>query len=100
MSGQNTLLVLDLSINIVFSVIITALGIILLTRLKIRLNLLNRIKWMIAFCSIILRLGLTIDAYSKNNFAPTPAKYYLYWILEQSNFMIMLMLFLLVIGSW
>jgi len=100
MSPKNSLLVVDLSVNIVFSILITTFGVLLLTRLKIRLNLLNRIKWTIALFALVLRLGLTIDAYSLNNYTPTPAKYYLYWLLEQSNFMIMLMLFLTVIGSW
>ena len=100
MTYKSSLLVVDLSVNIVFSVVIVTFGILLLTHLKIRLNLLNRIKWIIALCALILRLGLTIDAYAENNYTPTTTKYYLYWILEQSNFMIMLILFLSVIGSW
>ena len=76
------MLVVDLSVNIVFSIVITTFGVLLLTRLKIRLNLLNRIKWTIALFALVLRLGLTIDAYSRNNYTPTPAKYYLYWLLE------------------
>lgn len=100
MTYKSSLLVVDLSVNIVFSVVIVTFGILLLTHLKIRLNLLNRTKWIIALCALILRLGLTIDAYAENNYTPTTTKYYLYWILEQSNFMIMLMLFLSVIGSW
>ena len=100
MSAKKFLLAFDLSVNIIATVAIIFLGFLLLTRLKIRLNLINRIKWAIALLAILLRLGLTIDAYSKENFTPTTTKYYLYWILEQTNFMIMLMLFLTVIGSW
>ena len=100
MSAKKVLLAIDLSINIVSTVAIILLGVLLLTRLKIRLNLINRIKWAIALLAILLRLGLSIDAYSQEDFTPTTAKYYLYWILEQTNFMIMLMLFLTVIGSW
>ena len=64
MSGKKVLLAIDLSINIVSTVAIILLGVLLLTRLKIRLNLINRIKWAIALLAILLRLGLSIDAYS------------------------------------
>jgi hypothetical protein len=82
MSAKKFLLAFDLSINITATVAIILLGFLLLTRLKIRLNLINRIKWAITLLAILLRLGLTIDAYSKENFTPTTTKYYLYWILE------------------
>jgi len=64
MSAKKILLAIDLSINIVSTVAIILLGVLLLTRLKIRLNLINRIKWAIALLAILLRLGLSIDAYS------------------------------------
>jgi hypothetical protein len=64
MSAKKVLLAIDLSINIVSTVAIILLGVLLLTRLKIRLNLINRIKWAIALLAILLRLGLSIDAYS------------------------------------
>jgi hypothetical protein len=64
MSAKKVLLAIDLSINIVATVAIILLGVLLLTRLKIRLNLINRIKWAIALLAILLRLGLSIDAYS------------------------------------
>lgn len=98
--SHHNLLALDLSINIIFAALIITLGILLLTKLRIRLNLGNKIKWSIAAFSLLLRLGISISDYSRQSFSPTAVKYYLYWILEQSNFMIMLMLFLTVIGSW
>ena len=64
MSAKKVLLAIDLSINIVSTVAIILLGVLLLTRLKIRINLINRIKWAIALLAILLRLGLSIDAYS------------------------------------
>ena len=64
MSAKKVLLAIDLSINIVSTVAIILLGVLLLTRLKIRLNLINRIKWAIALLAILLRLGLSIDVYS------------------------------------
>ncbi len=64
MSAKKVLLAIDLSINIISTVAIILLGVLLLTRLKIRLNLINRIKWAIALLAILLRLGLSIDAYS------------------------------------
>jgi hypothetical protein len=63
--GHHSLLALDLSINIIFAALIIILGILLLTKLKIRLNLGNKIKWSIAAFSLLLRLGISISDYSQ-----------------------------------
>lgn len=82
MSAQSSLLAADLAINIICSLVIAFFGLFLLTKLKIRLNLNNRIKWTIGLCAIVLRLGLIIDVYANDNFTPTATKYYLYWLLD------------------
>jgi len=58
-------LALDLSVNIIFAVLIITLGLLLLTKLRIRLNLGNKIKWSIAMFSLLLRLGISISDYRR-----------------------------------
>lgn len=82
MTNEKCLLAIDLSVNVIFTTAVISFGIVLITRLKIRLNLSNRIKWGIALFSLVLRLGLTIQTYAKSNFNPTTVKYYFYWLLE------------------
>lgn len=100
MANEQALLVFDLVMNIVFTIVLIACAVLLLTRIKVRLNKGSRIKWSIALFALILRLGLTVWEYARKDFSMTTTKYYILWLLDQAHFMIMLMLFLSVIGSW
>lgn len=100
MANEQALLVFDLVMNIVFTIVLIACAVLLLTRIKVRLNKGSRIKWSIALFALILRLGLTVWEYARKDFSMTVTKYYILWLLDQAHFMIMLMLFLSVIGSW
>ena len=80
--SNHSLLALDLAINIIFAALIITLGLLLITKLKIRLNIGNRIKWSIALFALLLRLGIAIYNFANDSFSPTAAKYYLYWLLE------------------
>ena len=90
----------DLVMNIVLTIALVTSAVLLLTRIKVRLNYGSRIRWSIALFSLILRLGLTVWEYAEQDYSMTPPKYYILWLIDQAHFMIILMLFLSVIGSW
>jgi len=100
MANEEGLLVFDLVMNVVMTVVLISCAVLLLTRIKVRLNYGSRIKWSIALFALLLRLGLTVWEFVKRDYSMTVAKYYVLWLLDQAHFMIMLMLFLSVIGSW
>ena len=94
------LIVFDLTMNVVLTVALITCAVILLYKIKVRLNLGSRIKWSIALFASLLRLSITIVEYKSKNYKMSCFKFYAFWILDQAHFMIMLMLFLSVIGSW
>jgi len=100
MANEQGLLDFDLVMNIVLTLALVTCAVVLLTRIKIRLNFGSRIKWSIALVSLLLRLGLTLWEYAKRDYSMSPTKYYILWLVDQAHFMIILMLFLSVIGSW
>ena len=82
MANEQGLLIFDLVMNIVFTAVIITCAVLLLTRIKVRLNKGSRIKWSIALFALILRLGLTIWEFSKKNYSVTTCKYYILWLLD------------------
>ena len=82
MANEQGLLIFDLVMNIVFTVLLIACAVLLLTRIKVRLNKGSRIKWSIALFALILRLGLTVWEYARKDFSMTPSKYYILWLLD------------------
>ncbi len=82
MANEEGLLIFDLVMNIVFTVLLIACAVLLLTRIKVRLNKGSRIKWSIALFALILRLGLTVWEYSRKDFSMTTSKYYILWLLD------------------
>jgi hypothetical protein len=100
MAKEHGLLIFDLIMNIVLTAALITCAVLLLTRIKVRLNFGSRIKWSIALFALLLRLGLTLWEFATQVFSMAPGKYYILWLLDQAHFMIMLMLFLSVIGSW
>lgn len=82
MANEQGLLIFDLVMNIVFTAVIITCAILLLTRIKVRLNKGSRIKWSIALFALILRLGLTLWEYGKKDYSVTTCKYYILWLLD------------------
>jgi hypothetical protein len=82
MANEEGLLIFDLIMNIVFTTALILCAVLLLTRIKVRLNKGSRIKWSIALFALLLRLGLTIWEYSIKDFNLTTTKYYILWLLD------------------
>jgi hypothetical protein len=66
----------------------------------IRLNLVNRTKWLLTLAAIVMRLALSILELITSQYGESTLKYYYLFVLDQINFMIILSLFFNVIGSW
>jgi hypothetical protein len=68
--------------------------------IKIRLNLLNRVKWSIALVAVLMKLSLSFAEFFKKSYDGTWFKFYYCFLIDQAHFMIILTLFFSVIGSW
>jgi hypothetical protein len=86
--------------NVLSSLVLVGVAVYVLTNLKIRMNLSTRIKWYIIFFSILLRQILSTYQYLSGYYGNFWLKYYALWLLGLSYFMVMLMLFITLIGSW
>lgn len=90
----------DLAYNLLLSMAIITYAVWTVKRLKIRLNFITRIKWVIAFFAILMRVALTIDEFVRREYRETAFMYYYLFLIDQAHFMIILTLFFTVIGSW
>ena len=79
---------------------LTGYAIFVYKRLVIRLNLVNRTKWLLTLAAIVMRLALSILELITSQYGESTLKYYYLFVLDQINFMIILSLFFNVIGSW
>lgn len=68
--------------NIVCSVLLIAYAIFVLRKLSIRLNRINRIKWLIALIAIILRLALSIFELVTHKYNPNALKFYFLYLVD------------------
>lgn len=93
-------LLTDLILNLLISLSLFAYGFYTRFSLKIRLNLLTRIKWWVALSAILIKLALSMSAYIQNAVNLTPWFISATFLISQAHFMIILMLFLTVFGSW
>lgn len=93
-------MVADLLFNVIASLFLIAYAVYVYNKLSIRLNQINRIKWLIALIAIMMRLALSIVELVRHDYSPGAFKYYFLWVIDQAHFMIMLTLFFTVIGSW
>jgi len=80
--------------------LLTGYAIFVYKRLVIRLNLVNRTKWLLTLAAIVMRLALSILELITSQYGESTLKYYYLFVLDQINFMIILSLFFNVIGSW
>lgn len=53
----------DLISNLILAVALVTYAIFVLKRLKIRLNMITRVKWLIGLISVLMRLLLTVIEY-------------------------------------
>ena len=90
----------DLVIDCVMSSVIFVYASYVMYNLKIRLNVGSRIRWLIIFIAILLRVSLTIYEFLSDSYDVEGWRFYYLWLIEQTHFMIILMLFFSVIGSW
>lgn len=65
MIQNRSLMIVDLSLNILLATATITYAIYVIKHMKIRLNRITRIKWFIALISILLRLALTIVEFAK-----------------------------------
>jgi hypothetical protein len=100
MTSHRKILLADLIIDSVLSTFIFVYATIVVKNLKIRLNIGSKIRWVIVLMAIVLRLALTCWDYCTMDYNVTSWRLYLLWAIEQAHFMIILMLFFSVIGSW
>lgn len=82
------------------SCLLTGYAVFVYKRLVIRLNLVNRTKWLLTLAAIVMRLALSILELITSQYGESTLKYYYLFVLDQINFMIILSLFFNVIGSW
>lgn len=90
----------DLIANIILAVALATYAVFVIKRLKIRLNIITRVKWIIALISVLMRLLLTVIEYVRDDYGLNTFKYYYLFAVDQTHFMIILTLFFTVIGSW
>jgi len=75
-------------------------AVIVLLKLKISFNVLTKLKWFLIMIAVLMRLGLSIYEFIAGVYKPSPLKFYYVWLMEQVHFMIILMMFFSVVGSW
>jgi len=92
--------VVSLTLNCIFSSVVLVSAVAVLLSLKITFNFLTKIKWFVILVAITMRLGLTIHNYCSQSYGTSKFKFYYIWLIEQAHFMILLMIFFTVVGSW
>lgn len=82
MAAENPWMAADLAMNMLLACLIVLYALWTLHLLKIRLNLITRVKWVIALVSILLRVFLTIVEFIQRTFYMTAFKYYYLFLLD------------------
>lgn len=100
MKHKNPWMSADLALNCILSCAIVAYAVYTAKNLKIRLNFITRVKWIIALVSVVMRLALTVDEYVRQEYRETAFMYYYLFLIAQAQFMIILTLFFTVFGSF
>jgi hypothetical protein len=100
MSTEYKLLVTDFAIYLLGFVSGLSYGSYVFCTLKIRLNRTTKIRWALVFLSMTLRFSLVVLNLIKGSFEIGKYLLFAYWLQYQLYFMIILMLFFTIIGSW
>jgi hypothetical protein len=93
-------MVADFTLDMCLSCLIIAYAVYVRYHLRIRLNLITRAKWWVALVAILMRAMLMTVEFIRSTFKMTAFKYYFVFFIDQAHFMIILMLFFTVFGSW
>lgn len=76
------LMILQLVLALTFSLSTIAYACFTLLKIKIKLNRITRVKWVLALVAIVMRTGLSIVEFHRRDYRVTAFKYYYIFVID------------------